>query len=558
MGLPDLVARVLLARGLDDPDRIRRHLRPGLDELHDPFAFTHMKRAVHRIREAVKSGQKILIHGDYDVDGISGAVLLVKFFKLMSADAHAHIPARKDGYSFTEASLAAVVDGGYQLCISVDNGTNACEYIDKIQATGCDVIVTDHHGTTNNVADAHTVLNPRLKDAGYPDRELAGVGVAFSVAKAVAASFSQGQALSAEFREFLLDAMTYVALGTVADVAPLRGENRILVYHGLRALAQSRNAGIRALLDAANLSHRSPDARDIAFRIAPLINAAGRMGNAGDAVDLFLAPGYQEAQAAVKVLEKHNEQRRKVEKHILEEALAEARTLDDPILVLGRDNWHHGVLGVVASRLAENLRKPTLLVAFEGDIGRGSGRSAGMLHLRDALGECSECLRSFGGHAAAVGMEIARDRFDELRRLINERAGHQAQDLPKAPPEAIAELAELEPRAIRRLDMLGPFGAGNPQPSFASRHVKIVGRPSVDARGQDLRLRVAQNGTVLSARIKHGAHRFDEMREVNTPVVVTYIPRLAQWAEQGPVELDITDLRPEEQASGTPPVHATS
>lgn len=553
MGLPDLMARVLLARGLEDPDRIRRHLRPGLDELHDPFEFTHMRRAVNRIREAVKNGQRIVIHGDYDVDGISGAVLLVKFFRLMSVDVKAHIPARQDGYSFTEASLQAVIEGGYQLCISVDNGTNACEYVDKIQAAGCDVIITDHHGTTNNVANAHTVLNPRLPGAGYPDRELAGVGVAFCVAKAVATSFSQGQAVSAEFREFLLDAMTYVALGTVADVAPLRGENRILVYHGLRALAQSRNAGIRALLDAANLSHRSPDARDIAFRIAPLINAAGRMGQAGDAVELFLAPGYKEAQAAVKKLEQHNQARRKIEKQMIEEATAEARTMDDPILVLGRDGWHAGVLGIVAARIAETLHKPTLLIAFDGDIGRGSGRSAGMLHLRDALGECQEYLRAFGGHAAAVGLEIERDRLDELRRSINQRAGGQARRMPTTPPEVVAEFGELDPQTLRRLDMLGPFGAGNPQPTFASRQVKLVGHPAVDSRGQDLRLRFAQNGTVLSARIKNGAHRYDEMREVKAPVLLTYIPRLAQWAEQGPVELDVSEVRLEDQGSCQPP-----
>ena len=232
LGIPDITARVLLARGFDDPDLAKLHLRPDLSALGDPFEFTSMQRAVDRIKQAIRDGERLMIHGDYDVDGITGTVLLVKFFSLMSADVHAFIPKRADGYSLTDASVQAVKDGGYQLLISVDNGTNARSAIDAIQAAGCDVIVTDHHGTSEGVAKAHTILNPRLPDAGYPDCDLAGVGVAFKLATAVAWSFTRGKALSADFRTFLVEAMAYVALGTVADVAPLRGENRILVFHG--------------------------------------------------------------------------------------------------------------------------------------------------------------------------------------------------------------------------------------------------------------------------------------------------------------------------------------
>ena len=296
LGLPDLVARVLLARGLDDPERARRHLKPDLEHLADPFLFAPMERAVGRIREAIRRREPILIHGDYDVDGVAGAVLLVKFFRLIDADVRAHIPDRRHGYSFSQASFDAIQQGGIKLAISVDNGTNACEWIARIEASGCDVIVTDHHGTTENVAQCHTILNPRLPDMGYPDKELAGCGVAFLLATALAQSFSREKKLSPEFSEFLLDAMAYVALGTVADVAPLRGANRILVHHGLRALAASSSPGIRALLDSAGLSTRSPEAEDIAFRIAPLINAAGRMGHASESVALLMAKDSQSAQ----------------------------------------------------------------------------------------------------------------------------------------------------------------------------------------------------------------------------------------------------------------------
>ena len=252
MGLPDLVARVLLARGVESPEAAKAFLRPDLGSLHDPFRFTQMQRAVDRVRDALRAGHPILIHGDYDADGISGTVLLHKFLSLLHCSSKPFIPARADGYSFSAASVKAIKDGGFPLVISVDNGTNAVAPIAELQRSGVDVIVTDHHGTTDNVADAFCVLNPRLPDAGYPDRNLAGCGVAFCLVAAMAESLSGTMRRSSEFADFLVDALGYVALGTVADVAPLSGENRTLVYHGLRSLGVSRNPGIRALMDAAS------------------------------------------------------------------------------------------------------------------------------------------------------------------------------------------------------------------------------------------------------------------------------------------------------------------
>ncbi|MEM7203030.1 MAG: single-stranded-DNA-specific exonuclease RecJ [Planctomycetota bacterium] len=543
VGVPDLLCRVLLARGVDDPDRARRHLRPDLRELHDPFRFTQMERAVARVRQAIDQRQRIVVHGDYDVDGIAGTVVLVKFLRLVGADVDAFIPDRRDGYSFTEASLQAVRDGGYGLCVSVDNGTNANKYITKIQEIGCDVLVTDHHGTSDNVAPAHTLLNPRLPDAGYPDRELAGVGVAYTLTRALAESFSRGKKPSDELAQFLVDAMGLVALGTVADVAPLRGENRILVFHGLRALAQSANPGIRALLDSANVTNRSPGAEDIAFRIAPLINAAGRMGRATRAVDLLMSTGYQDAQEAARVLEKHNEERRKVERALVDEVLVEAEASADAILVHGREGWHPGVLGIVASRIAETLGKPAILVAFDGERGRGSGRSAGMLNLRDALAACSNCLVAHGGHAAAVGLEIEQARFDEFRASINRVAGSLVQSAGFGKPDGFAELTELDAKVVRKLDLLATFGAGNPRPLFMSPAVRIIGRPTTDSRSNDLRFRVSGNGAIFTARLRRGASRFEEIRNLDSPVQLLYSPRLASWGEDGPVELHVEHLK---------------
>jgi len=542
LGVPDLLARVLLSRGFDDPDRARVHLKPDLRQLHDPFLFHGMDRAVARIRDAMTRGERILIHGDYDVDGISGSVLLVKLFGLVQADAKIHIPRREDGYSFTEASLRAVADGGFKLCISVDNGTNAVGVIDRIQGLGCDVIVTDHHGTLENTARPHTLINPRLPDAGYPDRDLAGCGVAFRLATALAQSFSRGTTHSDEFREFLTECLAYVALGTIADVAPLRGENRVLVAHGLRALAASPNPGIRALLDAAGIGSEQPDVEDVAFRIAPLINAAGRMGQASDAVDLLMAKGYQPAQEAAKLLEAHNERRRKVEKELLEQALEIAALRSEPILVIAGVGWHHGVLGIVAARLAESTGRPALLLTIDGGRARGSGRSAGCLDLRRALAGCSDVLTAHGGHAAAVGLELPAARVDELRARINEVAGGEVRPRTADRPDGCAGFDELDVRALRQLDQLGPFGIGNPRPTFVTEGVRLLGRPAVDARGTDLRLRVAHNGQVLPARIVSGAGRFEELRERRELFRLVYTPRTSRWVDEGPVELLVSHL----------------
>lgn len=545
MGLPDLLARVLLARGFDDPDRVRAFLRPELSALGDPMLFRAMPKAVERIKQAIRSGESILVHGDYDVDGISGTVLLTKFFRLLHADVKPFIPMRSDGYSFSQASLQAVIDGGHKLVISVDNGTNACDIIDRIQALGCDVIVTDHHGTSENVARAFAMLNPRLPDAGYPDRNLAGVGVAFRLATAVAEAMGQSLWRSPEFAEFLIDAMTYVALGTVADVAPLVGENRVLVFHGLRALAQSRNPGIRALLDSAGLPHRSPDVEDIAFRIAPLINAAGRMGNAMQAVELLTAPGYSEAQVAAKVLERHNDERRKVERRLQDEVMPQAKDSDAAAIVLGGDDWHPGVLGIVAARIAEQTGKPTILIAFHDDIGRGSGRCPQGLHLRNALSQCSEHLRAHGGHAAAAGLELHRSEFEAFRRRFAAVCREMTEIDTVSNIDGGAEFGEFDPDTVRRLDMLGPFGSGHRRPRFLSTRVQLVGNPLTDMRGQDLRLRMVQNGQLLPARVSRAAHRFEEVRGYQGQWTLIHTPRLNPRGEEGPVFLEVHDLLPE-------------
>jgi single-stranded-DNA-specific exonuclease len=544
LGLPDLCVRVLLARGIDTPELAKAFLRPDLGSLHDPFKFKDMQKAVERVQVSLRNGDPILIHGDYDVDGISGTVLLHKFLKLLHCDSKPYIPARKDGYSFSAASVKAIKDGGFPLVISVDNGTNAIKPIAELQKSGIDVIITDHHGTTENVADAYAVLNPRLPDAGYPDRNLAGCGVAFTLVAAIAESLSGTMRHSSEFSDFLIDAMGYIAMGTVADVAPLNGENRTLVFHGLRSLSLSRNPGIRALMDAAGLLHRGAGPEDIAFRIAPLINAAGRVAHANDAVDLLCASSYTDAQKAAKVLEGHNEARRKVERQLQDEVQQLIAGGTGPAVVLGQDNWHPGVLGIVAARIAESTAKPVMLLAFNGEIGRGSGRCTNGINLRDALGECSDLLEAHGGHAAAAGMEIRRENFPAFCERFAAVCKRLA---PKEHPyrvDGMAEFSELEPQTIRRMESLGPFGNGHPRPRFVTHGVKIIGNPFVDTRGQHLRIRVAKGPDIMPARVVRGAAHFETLRQNKGPWSIAYTPRISSRSEDGPVQIDIHDMAP--------------
>lgn len=544
LGLPDLVARVMLARGIETPEQAKSFLRPDLGSLHDPFLFKDMRKAVTRIQQSLRNGDPILIHGDYDVDGISGTVLLHKFLKLLHCNSRPYIPARADGYSFSAASVKAIKDGGFPLVISVDNGTNAVGPIAELQNSGIDVIITDHHGTTENVAEAFAVLNPRLPDAGYPDRNLAGCGVAFTLVAAIAESLSNTMRQSPEFAEFLIDAMGYIAMGTVADVAPLCGENRTLVYHGLRSLSMSRNPGMRALMDAAGLLHRGAGVEDIAFRIAPLINAAGRVGHANDAVNLLCSSSYTDAQQAAKVLEGHNEARRKVERQLQDEVLQLTAGDNGAAVVLGQDNWHPGVLGIVAARIAESTAKPVLLLAFNGEIGRGSGRCTNGVNLRDALGECSDLLEAHGGHAAAAGLEIKRANFPAFCERFAEVCKRLA---PKEHPyrvDGMATFAELEPQTIRRLDALGPFGNGHPRPRFVTHGVKILGNPFVETRGQHVRVRIGKGPDILPARVVRGIAHFETLRQNKGPWSIAYTPRISSRGEDGPVQIDIHDIAP--------------
>lgn len=538
-----VIAGLLWQRGLRDPDEARNWLAAGIEHIGDPFDFHDMEAACDRIRRAIRDRERILIHGDYDVDGLTGTVLLVSFLKMLGADVDSFIPDRTDGYSFSAASLAKIREGGFKVCISVDNGTAAIDEVREIQDSGCDVIITDHHHTGPDCADAYATLNPRLDDSGYPFPHLAGCAVAFKLAWGLAASFSPSRAVSKDLEEFLVDAASLVALGSVADVVPLVGENRSLVRLGLEALRHSKLPGIRALIDVLGPGNAKLSAEDISFRLGPRLNAAGRMGNASLAVELLCSRSYGEARALAAEIEKLNRQRQKVEgettKAALAQVAADPRLSDRRVLVAAGEDWHIGVVGIVAARLADVHRRPAIVLSLQGETARGSGRSMHGCNLKALVDASNHRLTRYGGHAAAIGLELPRGDLEAFREEFDRVANEMLPPYVEPPvvAEARVSLAHWTTAEIRKLGELRPFGAGNRAPRFLASDVRIAsGMRRVGPAARGLTLTVIQDGVQLRALAPALGARIEEFTR-RGPWHVVYTPRLSRRSDASPIEL---------------------
>jgi single-stranded-DNA-specific exonuclease len=483
LGLPDALAALLVGRGFGEPALARAFLRPRLDGLGDPGALAGMAEAVALVARAVRAGTPILVHGDYDVDGQCAAALLTRVLRAAGGNAHAFVPHRvRDGYDFGPAGLAAAVRLGAGLVITCDCGITAVETVARARAAGIEVLVTDHHLPGDILPPATAVLDPRRPDCPSTDKDLSGTGVAFKLAQALAPALGLSPHLPFHFLDF-------VALATVADVVPLTGENRILVRHGLKLLADSRWAGLRALVEAAGLAGRGLRAGHVGFILAPRLNAAGRIGDAELGLRLLLTDDPARAAALVRELETLNARRQALDQRILDEAVAAAeRALaqapgggaDERALVLAADGWHPGVIGIVASRLVERYARPTLLIAWEGDVGRGSGRSVPGFDLHAALERVGHLLEKYGGHTMAAGLTLRRERYEAFRvafcAVARELLGPD--DLvPAQRVDLELPLGLVSPELERLMRHLEPCGPGNPAPVFGVR-----GARAVDAR----------------------------------------------------------------------------
>lgn len=541
--LPPAVCAVLATRGHEDPEGAKRFLRPSLEQLHDPAGLADGPAAARRIARAVAEGETIFVHGDYDVDGICATAVYTRFLRGLGGTVVPFVPHRlRDGYDFAQAGLHAARRAGATLVVTADCGTVARDTVASARAGGMDVVVTDHHTVGPEAAEATALVNPQRPDCPYPEKGLCGAGVAFKTCVLVAREMGADPApLHA-----LLD---LVALATVADLVPLQGENRILVRFGLRRFAQTRVAGITALLQAAGVDAPTVNAGQLGFVVAPRINAAGRVGESADALRLLLTDDPTEAAALARALEEVNRVRKDEDRRTLDEALALLESGYDASrdygVVLASEGWHPGVIGIVASRVVERIHRPTVLVALDGGMGRGSARSIPGFHLYEALLACRSHLGRFGGHRQAAGMDVARDALPAFREAFNAEAhARLAEDdlQPLLRPDLELSLAEADLDLVHWLAYLGPHGIGNPRPLFLARGVALEGPRRVG----DTHLKVSlADGPARLDAIGFGlAERFPPESLGPGPYDVLVKLERNEWRGVARPQAQIVDVRP--------------
>jgi single-stranded-DNA-specific exonuclease len=543
--LPPALCRLLVHRGFAEVASAREFLRPHSGQIHPPELLAGMGDAVARIRRAIERGETMLIHGDYDVDGICSTALFVRALTMMGGRAVPFVPHRlTDGYDLSDAGVRAAADAGATLIVTGDCGIVAHAAVERARGAGIDVVVTDHHTPGPTLPAAAAVVNPNRPDCPYPFKGLAGVGVAYKVCCALATELG--------FPEARLHALLdLVAVATVADIAPLAGENRTLVRWGLKNLSRTPNAGLRALLRATGLEkHAEVTSGQVGFILAPRINAVGRMGEALRGVRLLLTEDEREAAEIAGVLEDENRWRQSVEGDTLREALGALETGFDPdrdrAIVLSSEGWHPGVIGIVASRIVERLHRPTMLIAMgEDGEGKGSARSISAFHLYEALRECAGHMLRFGGHRMAAGCAIRRERVDGFREALNAcaTAALAADDLiPEVRIDLEMELRHADGDLVRMLRHAAPFGAGNATPVFAARGVMPVDTRVV---GQGhLKLRLSAAGTRLDAIGFGMAERWTA--PAAGPLDVAFKLEENVWQGRTSVQARLVDFRPAE------------
>jgi len=496
LGIPVPIAQVMVNRKILTAEAARAFLYGNLDGLHDPYLMKDMVKAVERIRQAIARGEKILIFGDYDVDGVLSVVMLFKALTSLGAAVEYFIPERlTDGYGIKEHHVEIPVRRGTGLVISVDCGIKALEFTAQAKEKGVDVIITDHHRPGETLPAAAAILNPVLEDSGYPDRDLAGVGVTFKLIQALLEKSGKAAGLP--------HYMKLVCIGTVADVAALKGENRLFVKYGLKGLGNVTNTGLKSLIDACGLGKRRISEGDLGFRIGPRINAAGRMGMTDLAVRLFFCDSIEESLSLVQQLEELNSKRQKTEEKIFQAAKEkiEEGSLDQKYkcIVLGSEEWHRGVIGIVASKLKDYFHRPVLLFAYENGKACGSGRSISDVPLIELLDECKHLFLSYGGHRLAVGCTLPVDRMEAFKETLNTLAATRIGDEAlkrKIRIDSPLSFSDIDSGFLGYFSLLVPFGVGNPKPLFVTEGVEILSAPQILQR-KHLKFLARQNGRVF-------------------------------------------------------------
>lgn len=490
-----LLSSILVNRGIATAEETELFLNPTRENFHNPFTMPDMEKAVDRILKAIEKNEKVIIYGDYDADGITSITVLKKFLAERGLEAGYYIPNRlKEGYGLNHNAIESIHKEGYTLMITVDCGISGNQEIAYAMELGMDVIVTDHHEPAEELPKCLAVVDSKRKDNEYPFNQLAGVGVVFKLIQALSIR------LNLEAKEYL-KYLDIVCVGTISDIVPLVDENRVIAKLGLKLVAMTKNIGLKTLVSS--IGYRQIDGTAVSFGIAPRINACGRMGEEKEALKLFLTQNLQEAREITAKLNEHNVSRQVEEKRIFNEAVEQIEKeglQDKPCIVLGREDWHHGVIGIVSSKVTEIYFKPSILICFEGEEGKGSGRSIPGFDLHDALMNCSTYIEKFGGHSMAIGITVKKENFENFKKEFEEYAqnSHISDIMPIIKIDKKVELKQIDLNMVKDLELLEPYGEANKMPVFLLSNLKIQAIRSL-SEGKHLKLKLSQDNYIVDA-----------------------------------------------------------
>jgi single-stranded-DNA-specific exonuclease len=544
LGVPEVFALLLVSRGLFSESACRVFLEPSLSDLHDPWQLKDLSAAVGRIAKAVRSGERILILGDYDVDGVTSTFLIADLLKRLGARVGFYVPNRlKEGYGFTAKTVEEALRKGVSLIVTVDCGTSSVEETTLAKSKNIDVVVTDHHALQPSRPDVYAFVNPRREDCDYPFKELAGVGVVLKLLQALVGEFG----LAAP-DQVVRENLDVVALGTIADVVPLAGENRILAKLGIEELRKSTRPGLVALRQISRLADKRLEASDVSFVLAPRINAAGRLGNPESAVRLLMAADAQEATAIAESLEEDNTLRKKMDGEALREALEMLDRQEEDgrsALVLSSRSWHPGIIGIVAARLVERFGRPAALISVEGDKGRGSARAVPGLDLCEILEDCRESLITYGGHSYAAGFSIQTENIDGFTEMFKKAVGVRMEGLdlePEVKVDGLITLKDCTASFVELLDRASPFGLGNPEPVLAVENAHLVSAP-ISFGKNHVRMIVAQGEHSAECVGFNMGHLLGELTHRGDHLSLAFTPVLNTWRGASKLQLKIKDVK---------------
>ncbi|MBI5183779.1 MAG: single-stranded-DNA-specific exonuclease RecJ [Nitrospinae bacterium] len=566
-----LIAQIIINRGMTDSISARRFLDPSLKYLYDPFMMKDMDKGIRRIIDAIRGREKICIYGDYDVDGITATALLITFFREVGIDVSYYIPDRiSEGYGLNIQAIKEIRGAGVSLIITVDCGISDIDEVEEAKGLEIDLIITDHHHVPDRLPDAVAILNPEQKDCPYPFKYLSGVGIAFKMIKGLRSALRKEKWFQGVLPN-LKRHLDLVALGTIADIAPLVDENHILVKYGLKEITNNSKIGLRSLKVISGINEKDIDTYDVGFVLAPRLNATGRIGRGDMGVELLISEDISRAMDISRYIERVNRERQHIQEKILKEVkeiieggltskesslpISRGTQAGDSIrpIVLASDKWHPGVIGIVASKIVDDYFTPTILISLDGERGRGSARSTPFFHIYDGLRECSDLLIDFGGHKSAAGLTIKKEKIEEFKERFNmvvKKGISNIDTIPIINIDAIVDLNALNKDVVKSIDSLGPFGHSNPQPILLAQGVRVIGEHSI----------IGKNGQHLKFKVLYGSRAIDVigfnmsyMAEAQglTPSFnpsdsrfdIVFTPQINRWNNSETLQLKLRDMR---------------